>query len=442
MPRYSGLGGAAKGTVKGIGDAAEENPEAAGGIIGVGGTLLSGSPIGAAAAGVGAVVNLNEKAKQKAANDRVLHAAEDSRYEDMKARDESGDRYSIDSSIASSRRDADYVDEVRAGTNDSDGQVGEALETVGRRFRSPGAADWGGDPGAVERFRQEAKGRMTVNDDQQGRTSRGMADSLHKMRTERGDQAVADPENLAAMEATRRDQMGSLKQNFEAAKGNAPSVANYQMLAGQDAALAQRASMAGSSRGLSGLSGAQASGANAASMGAMGAAGQHSMERGAEQAKALGLVSAQAGQVRGQDLSGLEMSNGMKTFNSNLNDNYKVQNANQLAADGRLGVAQSASDLAWLQESQHGTMKQFGYDQNIAAIEAGNSGTEAAAARAARDFADSQRRQLVGGSISAGLTLAGTVGGGLIGGPVGAGLGGSLGGAAGSGVNGIAGRYY
>jgi hypothetical protein len=155
---------------------------------------------------------------------------------------------------------------------------------------------------------------------------------------------------------------------------------------------------------------------------------QGGMARSKEIADAIGMYGSQAGDVRDQDLSRLGQNTQNATFNAKANDDWKMGNAGLLGQQAQLGNAQAGTDLAWMGEQQRGADKQFQYDQEMAAMEAGADADKVGAALAANREAKENKRQMINGGVTAGLTAAGSVAGPL-GGAAGAAAGNAFAGA-------------
>ncbi len=183
----------------------------------------------------------------------------------------------------------------------------------------------------------------------------------------RGPQAYEN-QDLSNRESASRygDQNGALMLQREAAMGNAPSAAAYQMQRGLDQSLGAQQAQMGAARGNAGIalasSGAAANSANLMNQ-TYNQAGQL---RAQEMSNARGQYGELASQQRGQDLNRLGMGNDMANRNADRNDAYRLGAgglANQFGnqglgwyngstsandADGRLalGYAQLNSGIA------------------------------------------------------------------------------------------------
>ncbi len=271
------------------------------------------------------------------------------------------------------------------------------------------------------------------NDAAQGRNAAAMAGSAANMRGPSPFSASEDAASSKAYNDTRNQQLQSLELNKQAALGNAPSEAEAQTRMDMNGMMGQRAGEMGSSRSLAGLSGAQVAGAQGVGQAASGASLAGGMGRSKEIGEAMGMYGSQAGQVRGNDMMRLDAGNKMAMGNAGRADAWKVGNANLLANQGKLGVDMRQSDDAWFDTAADPAYRQFSYDQEAAAAQAGvNMGDYAA--RVAEDRAKAaERAQLVGGITQAGLTAVGSMAG-----PAGAAGGGMLG----STINSATRKYY
>ena len=169
------------------------------------------------------------------------------------------------------------------------------------------------------------------------------------------DQFLSDQEQ----QARDYDQSGALQLDREAAMGNAPSAAAYQMQQGLNQGLANQQALAGSARGAAALAQAQGNaGANMANMqqGAFLGAGQL---RAQEMAQARGAYGDLASQQRAQDQARLGQGNQMSQFNANANDQYA------------LGMGQLGIGYGNLGNSLQGTAQ--GYFNTGAQIGEGNA---------------------------------------------------------------------
>ena len=342
---------------------------------------------------------------------------------------------------AAKRREGERAKNLYAGGNDSaaaklkgnlgggGSQIVERLIEGGgtdddarTRFDNPGASDWAGEGGVAE-YAERARQGAARNDNAQQINSDAFRNSLANMGANRGDQSVEDPTLSGRAVSTREEQLRALALSRDAAMGNAPSAAAYQTSIGMGDVQSNQVANMGGARGLAGLTGAQTQGSASAGMAAGNVASQGGLARSKEIGDAIGMYGSQAGTVRDQDLSRLGQNSQNAMFNVKANDDWRIGSGNLAASQGRLGVAQGTQDLAWMQEQQRGADKQFQYDQEMAAIEAGADADKAGAAIARDRESRENKRQLAGQVATAGLTAVG----GAAGGPVGAALGGAAG---------------
>ena len=282
------------------------------------------------------------------------------------------------------------------------------------KYINPGSADYGGSPDAAAFYKEAAIKGGQRNDAAQADNSAGLARSLKAAGSYRGPMAKEN-EILRGREAAgRNEQLGMLGLSREAALGLAPSEAAGKTDVGFNDIFAARAGASGGARNLSALNSIQ----NGSSVGAAGGgvAATGGMQRSREIGDALGSYGGQTGQVRGQDLTRLGSSNQNDVFNAKLNDDWRIGNANLAASQAGLSNAQGATDLGWFGEQMSPEDKQFQYDQEMAAILAGQKGDEAGAQIARNRESRENTRQTVNGVGTGVLTAAGA----YFGGPVGA----------------------
>lgn len=300
-------------------------------------------------------------------------------------------------------------------------------------FVNPGSADYGGGPDMRHAYEEVAADHITDNDAQQASNAGALANSVANMKGDRGPQAVENAVLSNREAATRGEQGKMLDLSMRAAMGQAPSEAAYNQKLAMNKIGSGLAGMQGSAKGLASLGSAQSVGGAQAGELAGEEAFKAGMGRSKEIGNAIGMYGSQAGQVRGQDLTRLGMSNQNNLFNTGLNNEWKVGNANLAAAQGGLGVSQDQMDQQWFGEYMKPTDIQFQLDQEMAAQEAGANLDTAAAAKAK----DNQNRQntqaVVGGITQAGLTAVGSLAG-----PAGA----AAGGMAGTAINSATKKYY
>lgn len=283
-------------------------------------------------------------------------------------------------------------------------------------YVDPGSADYGGSPDMAAFYKNRAIQGGQANDAQQADNSTALGRSLKAAGSYRGPQANENPELLAREAASRGEQVGMLDLSRSAALGQAPSEASERTNIGFNDILGARAGAVGGARGLSALNGSQGGATVGMAGGNMAAAG--GMARSKEIENAIGSYGSQAGQVRGQDLTRLGTSNQNNIFNAKLNDDWRVGNANLAAGQANLSNAYGATDLGWFGEQMSPEDKQFQYDQEMAALLAGQKGDEAGAQIARNRESREAARQTASGAAVGGMTALGTVYGGPVGGAV------------------------
>lgn len=301
----------------------------------------------------------------------------------------------------------------------------------GKGYSNPGSADYGGTPDAAAYYKKMAQQGGAANDAQQANNSSALGRSLAAAGSYRGPMAKENQDLANREAATRREQTGMLDLSRGAALGLAPSEAAGRTDIGFNDIMGARAGAVGGARGLSALNGAQGgSGVGSAGLNMASAGG---MARSKEIENSIGTYGGQAGQVRGQDIGRLAGSNQNNLFNQKLNDDWRVGNANLAAQQAGLSNAYGASDQAWFGESMRPEDKQFQYDQEMAAILAGQKGDEAGAQIARNRESRENTRQTVNGVGTGVLTAVGSI----YGGPVGGAAGGMAGSAAGGATSGL-----
>ncbi len=350
---------------------------------------------------------------------------------DAEAAKANGD-YSVDGAEARRKKFEQQTAEEQAGVEDDlanrglTGAIDNAAATSKRSgtFLNPGAANYGGDQG-VAYYTEKGREGGARNDVAQSQNQANMLGSLQRATTDRGQVAQENP-FLAQREANARaQQLGGLDLSRQAALGQAPSEAAFQTRLGMNDLAGQRSAQMGSARGLAGLSGAQTQGAAMSGSAAGNLAATGGLARSKEMGDAIGMYGSQAGDVVGQDLQRLEQSTKNNMFGAQLNDDWRVGNMQLAANQGRLGVSQGQTDLAWMDEQMTPAEKQFEYDQRMAAVEAGADADAVAASIARNREERNSKRQFVS-SVATGV---GGAAGTAIGGPVGGAVG-SMGGAA------------
>ncbi len=330
----------------------------------------------------------------------------------------------------SQKEEADALGQMRgtaaAGYDKSgDGKLNGDVES-----HSPGAADVGGAAGMGELYRQAALDQMSNNDHEQASNDAAMNNSLANMRSNRGT-VVPEDATFVAREAAARAQQGqALDLDRNAAEGNAPSAANYQTQIGMNDIMSGQAGAAGSARGLNALNGVQGAGAQTAGLSAGNLSMSGGMARSKEMGDALGMYGSTAGDMRSGDLNRMGQNYQNVGFNADLNDAWKIGNANLAAKQGMLGVQMGQTDQDAYTASMHPASKQLEYDQEINALKAGADAGSAGAAIARGRDENERNKSLVKGGIAAGAAAVGSLGG-----PAGTAAGGVVGGMAGSAVD-------
>lgn len=314
------------------------------------------------------------------------------------------------------------------------GRLNDTGHAVGRDvYQNPGSHDYGGE-GGVEHYKKWAMEGAAQNDAAQKANSGALAGSIAAMKgaDARGPMAIEN-KLLAEREAmTRGQQIDAVGLARDAAMGKAPSEAEFQTRIGMNDTMAQHAGNMGGARGLAGLGGAQL-GSAAVGQASGNMAMQGGLARSKEIGEALGLYGGLSGQTRGQDLTRLGVSNQNARFNQGLNDDWKIGNANNAIAQGRLGVGQGQLDAGWYDEAMKPEEIQFRYDQELAAEQAGASIDRAGALVAKDKDKRANTQQIVGGATQGTLTAIGSLGG-----PAGA----AAGGMGGTAINAATARYY
>lgn len=302
-------------------------------------------------------------------------------------------------------------------------QLGAAKSAVGGTFVNPGAANYGGDQG-VAYYTEKGREGGARNDVAQSQNEANMYQSMLNGTTDRGQVAQENP-FLAAREASARgQQLGGLDLSRQAAAGLAPSEAQFQTKLGMNDLAGQHSAQMGTARGLAGLSGAQMQGSAMSGSAAGNLAASGGLARSKEIGEAIGMYSTQAGDVAGQDAQRLQQNTKNSMFGAQLNDDWRIGNLNLAAAQGRLGVSQGNTDLAWMDEQMTPEEKQFEYDQRMAAVEAGADADKVAGSIARNREERNSKRQFVSGVATGVGGAVGTAVGGPVGGAVG-GLGGA-----------------
>ena len=321
-----------------------------------------------------------------------------------------------------------------AAENDQKGELAKLPDAGGNQnYVSPGAAEFGGGPGMGNYYKVSAENHISDNDGQQASNAAALNNSVSNMKGDRGPQSTENAVLSGREAATRTQQGKALNLSMKAAMGGAPSAAAYNQKLSENKINSGLSGMQGQAKGLAGLGSAQISGNATAGELAGDEAFKGGMGRSKEIGDAIGTYGAQAGQVRGQDLTRLGMNNQNSLFNTGLNNDWKVGNANLASAQANLGTGQDQMDQQWFGESMKPGDAQFQMDQQMAAQQAG-AGLDSAAAARAKDNANRQNTEAVVG----GFTQAGLTGLGSLGGPAGA----ALGGMAGTAINSATRKFY
>lgn len=344
--------------------------------------------------------------------------------------------YSQDDAEKAAREEADRVTRKQFGGNFVEGgdkgglqdqKYNEYYETARKgsagRYVNPGSAEYGGDQG-VAYYTEKGREGGARNDVAQGQNEANMYQSMLNGTTDRGQVAQENP-FLAAREASARgQQLGGLDLSRDAAAGLAPSEAQFQTRQGMNDLAGQHSAQMGTARGLAGLSGAQVQGSAMSGSAAGNLAASGGLARSKEIGEAIGMYGTQAGDVAGQDAQRLQQNTKNSMFGAQLNDDWRVGNLNLAAAQGKLGVSQGNTDLAWMDEQMTPEEKQFEYDQRMAALAAGADADKVAGSIARNREERNSKRQFVSGVTTG---IGGAVG--SLGGPAGTAVG-SIGGAA------------
>ncbi len=235
--------------------------------------------------------------------------------------------------------------------------------------------------------------------------------------------------------AGRNQHLDAIQMLQGAASGDAPSAAAYQTRMDMNGMAGQAAGEAGMARGLGALTGVGIGGASGVAGAAAQAGMAGGMARSGEIDEARGMYGSNAGMMRGQDMMRLDIGNKMSQGNASRLDNWKVGNANLLAAQGRQGAGMRGIDDAWTDRANDPIYRQFSNDQETASIAAGNSRSDAAAAKASEKSQRMENAQQAQGYYNAGVTAMGPIAGAAMGGSGGGGMGGST-------VNSSTRKYY
>ncbi len=347
----------------------------------------------------------------------------------------------IDKQLAARAADRDKrIGEIMAGhgTNagSTTGVVGD-LDSIGKEAGTEfniGNAEYGG-PGGVEFYKKEALKGMADNDAAQAGNNAAMKSALAAMKGahSRGPQSVEN-KLLSSREAAARGTQGDAAGYAMAqAMGTAPSAAEFQTRGAMNDLMSARSGALGGARGLAGLAGSQMDTSASAGSGAGQAAMAGGNARSGEIAKGIQGYGQIAGQMAGQDLTRLGISDQNNQFNSKLNDEWAMGNANNAIGRAKLADAMRGTDQGWFKESMDPADIQFRLNQEGQGWEAGYE-TDKAGLAYAKDIAQRQQTAAtVGGITQAGLTAVGSLAG-----PAGA----AAGGLAGSAINSATRKYY
>lgn len=213
--------------------------------------------------------------------------------------------------------------------------------------------DWGGHPDAAgNTFQRGLHGESTFRD-QSAWAAGQMANPTNASQAWEN-QELSDNESW-----TRGfDQAGALQLSREAAMGEAPSQAAWQMQQGLDQSLAAQQAQMGSARGNAGLA---LAGGNAAANSASlmnQTYGQSAALRAGEMAQARGLYGGLSGQVRDQDLQRLGQGSQMSQFNAGNTTNYQLGMGNVSNAYGQTGLGYYKGAMDPLNNQYDGKIRQ------------------------------------------------------------------------------------
>lgn len=221
---------------------------------------------------------------------------------------------------------------------------------------------WGNSPNAAGQMTQQGLAGMGGS-----QAGQNWSNNMSNWAMSRGPTAVEN-QTLSNNDAMARgyDQAGSLQLLRQAAMGQMPSAAAYQMQNGLNQAVANQYATMGGARGNAGIALAQGNaGANIANLQNQ-TYNQASQLRAQEMANAQGLYNQGANTLRGQDQNRLQMANQMAQFNAQENDQMAQNYANNA-----LGYANNAQN--WYTASQNPYTQsnnsdlrqlQMAYDQN------------------------------------------------------------------------------
>lgn len=300
------------------------------------------------------------------------------------------------------------------GAKDFGASQDAAIKNSGE-FHNPGAAEFGGDAGMGDWYKNVQLGDSHNNDGLQNSAAGAAAFGLAQMKGQRGPQSVENGSLVGREAGGRSGQMDAMGMARTAAMGGAPSEAAFQTTQGMNTLMGANATAMGGARGLSALNGAGLGG-SAIGAAATGVAQQGGLGRSREMGEALGQYGTLAGNVRGQDLSRLAQNSQNSNFNADLNDKWSLGQGQNAVNAGKLGNSLDLTDQARYGASMQPAEMQFGADQESQGWQAG-ANTDKSAIQYAKDQAkrksDHDLYMGIGGSV---VGAAGTMAGGPMGG--------------------------
>lgn len=270
---------------------------------------------------------------------------------------------------------------------------------------NPGSADVGGSPGAGNDIRNNALDGMRSGDAAYAANEAAMNGSIANMKGDRGPQSPENSTLLGREAATRTQQISGLNDQRIAAMGGAPSAASYQSMGAMDANMSGQAGATGAARGLSALNGVQGAGAAGVGGSASNVAITGGLSRSKEIADATGMYGSNAGLVRHGDMQRLHEGDSNSLANADLNNSWKLGNANLAAKQGGLGVDQDRTRGSWYDASTEPAQRQASYDQAMQGMQHGQNAGEASAQTARNRETESNNRKLYGGAVAGGLSM-------------------------------------
>lgn len=267
-------------------------------------------------------------------------------------------------------------------------------------YQAPDAPDYGGTPGGASEWHDYLAGRMGDNSRQQSLAREGADWAQQEFQNNRGDQASEDPTQVARFNESLGQQQGALGLMGTAARGGAPSAAEFGTGQQMNDIMAQRSGAMGTSRGLSALTGSQ-SGAlmGQASSAAAGAGG---MARSQEILSAMGQYGGLAGTVRGENITRMGQDDAMSQFNSGLNNQHRIDMGNAALGYGNLQNSQAQTNQGWDKLSQHPWD-----EQAIADMQQGDAAAGMSAGSSGEDFARNKKsnQEALDMGVNAGVGL-------------------------------------